>query len=305
MTAEALITRRRFLGRSAATAGAVSSWPLVLQASAEPRPLRVPLKIGIRAASLRMVGDLRVIRAAAAIPGIRGVELQVTGGKRNLRDWDVVRAYKREADRWAMHIPSLAGVWDQGVNLFSPRASESLRLSIRAAELLGASVILVAFFGKNAPDMNRESSYGPVVELLRSVAPYAADAGVTLGLESSLSPADARRLIELVDHPAVKVYYDVHNMAYYGHRDQAIRGIYLLGRDRICAVHVKNGSKLVEEPGPIDWAAALRALSDIGYDGWFIYETQHDGYEDCVRDTVRNNAYLRRHVRMPAVSVRG
>jgi hypothetical protein len=35
---------------------------------------RIPLKLGIRAASMRMVGDLGVIRAAAGMPGISGVE---------------------------------------------------------------------------------------------------------------------------------------------------------------------------------------------------------------------------------------
>ncbi len=45
----------------------------------------VPLKIGLRAASLRMVGDPSVIQVAAGIPGIQGVELQVTGGEHNLR----------------------------------------------------------------------------------------------------------------------------------------------------------------------------------------------------------------------------
>ena len=292
-----LSTRRAFC--QSIVAGAASSLASPIAAASGRAAQHIPVKIGIRATSLRMVGDLRVIQAAASIPGIHGVELQVTAGKLNLRDWDVVRAYKREAHRLAMHIPSLSGVWDRGVNVYSPQAAENLRRSIRAAELLGASVILVAFFRQNAPDMSRESSYGPVVELFRSVAPAAADAGVVLGLENSLSPADNKKLVDLVGHPAVKVYYDVHNMAYYGYADQAVPGIKLLGKERICMVHVKNGKKLIEEPGPVDWAAAFAAFSDIGYDGWFVYETQHDGFVDCVRDTQRNSVFLKRHVRMP------
>jgi len=89
-------------------------------------------------------------------------------------------------------------------------------------------------------------------------------------------------------------------MAYYGHADQAIPGIKLLGQQRICMVHVKNGDKLIEEPGPIDWAAAFRAFGDVGYDGWYIYETAHRSTEDCVEDTKKNNAFLRQHARTPA-----
>ncbi len=261
--------------------------------------LQVPLKIGIRAASLRMIGQLEVIRTAASIPGIMGVELQTTAGKENLRNMDVVRRYKREADRWAIRIPSLAGVWDRGVGIRSPAAAESLTQTLRAAELLGCSVILVAFFRNDAPDMTREASYGPIVTMLQKVAKRAADAGVVLGLENSLSPADNKKLVDLVDHRAVGVYYDLHNMAYYGHANEAIPGIRLLGKKRICMVHVKNGSHLIEEPGPIDWAAAFAELNHIGYDGWYVYETAHESTADCIEDTKKNNSFLRKHVRMP------
>ncbi|NOX54200.1 MAG: TIM barrel protein [Planctomycetes bacterium] len=261
---------------------------------------RVPLKIGIRAASMQMVGQLEVIKTAARIPGIMGVELQTTAGRYNLRDWDAVRRYKREAHRWAMHIPSIAGVWDRGVNIRSEKAAESLIKSIQAAELLGASVALVAFFRKNAPDMSREDSYGPIVAMLQKVAPHAADASVVLGLENSLSPADNKKLVDLVDHPAVRVYYDVHNMAYYGHGEQAVSGIALLGKERICMVHVKQGKRLLREPGLVDWVAAFQQFNAIGYDGWYIYETSHEDLTDCIEDTKKNNAFLKQHVRMPA-----
>lgn len=249
---------------------------------------------------MRMVGDTSVLRIAAGIPGIRGVELQVTAGKRNLRDWDVVREYKRESNRWDIRIPSVAGIWDKGVNISSQNADESIRLSIRAAEKLGSGVVLVAFFKENAPDMNREDSYGPIVSMLRKVAPAAADAGVVLGLENSLSPADNVRLVDLVGHPAVRVYYDLYNMVTYGHGSEAVPGVKLLGRERICAVHVKNGDKLIEQPGPIDWAAAFAAFNEIGYEGWFTYETSHKNVSACIADTSRNNAFLAKHIRMPA-----
>ncbi len=299
MRREAVRSRRQFLGSAGCAIVGGSSGRCEAQEALQLSPPRLPLKIGIRVASMQMVGQLAAIRAAAGIPGIMGVELQSRAGRDNLRDWDTVREYKREASRWAMYIPSIAGVWDPGVNLGSKGAADSLLKSIRAAELLGASVVLVAFFGQQAPDMNRPESYEPVVALLRRVARHAANAGVLLGLENSLSPADNRRLVELVDHPAVRVYYDAWNMAYYGHGAEAISGIKLLGKELICMVHVKNGRRLLAEPGPIDWAAALGAFNEIGYDGWYMYETTHRNFADCVADTQRNNEFLRRHVRMP------
>jgi sugar phosphate isomerase/epimerase len=284
-----------------ATAGArpLPSFGAEPAATPAATPARqVPLKLGIRAATMRMVGDNGVIQTAAGIPGIRGVELQVTAGGRNLRDWDVVRQYKRDSDRWDVRIPSLAGIWDKGVNISSPNAGESIQLTVRAAEMLGSSVILAAFFKDNAPDMNVEASYGPMVTMLRKAAAAAADAGVVIGLENSLSPADNVKLVDLIAHPAVRVYYDLHNMATYGHGPEAVPGVKLLGRERICAVHVKNGNNLIEQPGPIDWAAAFAAFNEIGYDGWFTYETSHKSVAACLGDTPRNNTFLAKHLRM-------
>jgi len=293
------MNRRAFLKSSVAMAVAALGVDRAAHSATADTQSRLPLKIGIRAASMKMAGNIEVIKTAASIPGIMGVELQVTVGKPNLRDWDTVRRYKREADRWAMRIPSLAGVWDAGVHISSPKAAENIRLCIRAAELLGSNTLLLAFFQKNAPDMTRRESYGPIVAMLKEVAPRAADAGVVLGLENSLSPADNAKLVDLVGHPAVGVYYDPHNMATYGHGDQAIAGIKLLGKDRLCAVHLKNGDKLLEEPGPIDWAAAFRAFNEIGYEGWYVYESSHTDIADCIEATKKNNAFVRQHARMP------
>ncbi len=261
---------------------------------------QIPLKIGHRAASMKMVGDLEVFKVARQITGLTGVELQVAQGEPNLRDWDTVRQYKREADRWGVQIPSLAGVWDRGVSILSsPSAGLNLVDSIRAAELLGASVILVAFFRNNAPDMSSEASYGPVVKLLQDVAPQASDAGVTLGLENSLSPADNRKLVDLVDHRNVKVYYDLHNMAHYGHGEEAIPGIELLGKERICQVHVKNRDMLLEEEGLVDWKPAIQAFNEIEYEGWFVFESQHPDRSHLLEKTKENIEFLQLHCRMP------
>lgn len=283
-------TRRKFLRISALAAVSASRGRTVRAAGSEP------LKLGIRAASMRLAGTPDVFQAAAKIPGLRGVELQATAGQPNLRDPDTVRHYKREAERWGLQVPSLAGIWERGVKIHSPNAADGVIASIRAAEVLGAGALLAAFFRDDAPKMSDESSYGPIVSMLQRVAPKAADAGVVIGLENSLSPADNKKLIDLVDHPAVAVYYDPHNMNFYGYGDQAVPGIRLLGKERICMVHVKNGNKLIEEPGPIDWPAAFRDFRQIGYEGWYVYESGHESTEDCIADTAKNNEFLKRHL---------
>ncbi len=267
---------------------------LPLAAAALPAQSRPPLKIGHRAASMKMVGTIDVFRLARQIKGLDGVELQITKGNADLWDLDNVRAYKREAHRWGIQIPSLAGVWPKGASIKnSPAAGIQLRRAIRAAELIGAHIVLVAFFRDRAPDMNDESSYGPVVEVLRAVAGPARDAGVVLGLENSLSPAHNAKLVDLIAEDNAKVYYDAHNMAFYGHQAEAIPGIKLLGKKRICQVHVKNDHKLIEESGPIDWVAAFDAFNEIEYDGWYVFESKHSDSEQLIGSTERNIKFLR------------
>jgi len=285
------MTRRALLAAGSAAA---------LPAASAEEPERVPLKIGHRASSMKMVGDFDICGVASQVPGLMGVELQVAAGEPNLWDLDAVRRYKREAHRWGIQIPSLSGVWGRGVSIkSSPVAGIQLLKSIRAAELIGARVILVAFFRDRAPDMSDEADYAPVVELLRSAAGPARDAGVVLGLENSLSPADNKKLVDLIAEPNVQVYYDVHNMAFYGHGAEAVPGIALLGKERICQVHVKNGELLIEEPGPIDWRAAFAAFNEIGYEGWYVFESSHSSRNQLIASTTRNIEFLRQQCRMP------
>jgi sugar phosphate isomerase/epimerase len=260
---------------------------------------RIPLKIGHRASNMKMIGDFKVFQVASQIPGITGVELQAGQSTPNLYDLDALRRYKKEANRWGFLIPSLAGVWEPGVTIRSPRARQNLEQSIRAAEMLGSSVVLVAAYSDSAPDMTDESSFGPLVALLQDVSRQAADSGVVLGIEMSMSPQDHRKFVDIAGSSAIKVYYDVHNVAYYGHAEDAIPGIRLIGKDRICQVHVKNEGYLIEEPGPIDWPGAFQAFNEIGYDGWYVFETQHKDRQQMLEATRRNVAFLQKHCEMP------
>jgi sugar phosphate isomerase/epimerase len=98
-----------------------------------------------------------------------------------------------------------------------------------------------------------------------------------------------------VDRPGVKVYYDVDNVESFGHTGQAVPGIAILGRTAIRQVHVKNEDRLLEQSGRVDWAAAVKALANIGYSGWFVFETSHSGPEQCIEATKKKMEFVSRH----------
>ena len=234
-----------------------------------------------------------VFDLARRIYGLSGVELQVHFKGATLWDRDTLLAYRRAAEGTGLAIPSLAGIWPPRASLLQPTAEEHLRKAIRAAESLGAKTILAACFQENCPNMDDERSYGPVVALLQQVSGTAREAGVVIGMETSLPPADDRKLIDLVNSPNVRVYYDLDNVERFAHTGQATPGIALLG-SRIRQVHLKNEDRLLEEPGRVNWADAVKGLAAIGYEGWFVFETSHSSPQQCIAATEKNIAFVTR-----------
>lgn len=235
-----------------------------------------------------------VFTLAKQIQGLSGVELQVFFKGTTLWDQETLLGYQRAAKRTGLTIPSLAGIWPRGASLLQPTAEEHLLKAIRAAETLHATTILAACFEQNCPKMGQEESYGPVVALLQKVSGAARDAGVTIGMETSLDPEDDRNLIDLVNRPNVRVYYDLDNVERYLHTGEAVRGIALLG-SRIRQVHLKNEDRLLEQPGRVNWADAVKDLAAIGYTGWFVFETSHASPQQCIEATQKNIAFVTRH----------
>ena len=252
-----------------------------------------PLRFGHRQANMVTEPGPAVFDLARQIHGLGAVELQVYFKATTLCDKDIWPAYLRASERAGLPIPSIAGIWPPGGGLMQAGAEEHILNSITAAKNLKSSTILIATFEQNCPDMDNERSYGPIVALLQKVAPAARDAGVTLSMETSNTPAQDKKLVDLVDRPNVRVYYDLFNVEHYQHRGQAVPGVKLLGQ-RIRQVHLKNEDRLLEQPGPVDWAAAVKNLAKIHYSGWFVFETSHTGPTQCIEATEKNIEFVSR-----------
>jgi sugar phosphate isomerase/epimerase len=232
-----------------------------------------------------------VYELAAKIPGISGIEVQTT--RSNLWDRDTVLAYKRESLRWNIRTVSMGGSLPNGGTLLDPGPCEqSLRKTIRAGEILGAGVVLVPGFRETCPKMDDEASYGPVVKLLKTLAPVAEDAGIVLGLELSLTTDEYVKLLGLVDHRAVRAYWDATGTESMVHNGEGIKGIEVIGA-KIVQMHLKNNrDPLMENPGLVDWSKAWPAIRKSGFEGWFAFETPHASPEACVEETKKNVAWV-------------
>ncbi|MGE5835570.1 MAG: sugar phosphate isomerase/epimerase family protein, partial [Acidobacteriota bacterium] len=250
-----------------------------------------PVKIGHREGNMLRTSSPGVYELASKIPGLSGIEVQTT--RSNLWDRDTVLAYKRESHRWNIRTISMGGSLPAGGTLLDPGPCEaSLRKTIHAGEILGANVVLVPGFRETCPKMDDESSYGPVVQLLKTLAPVAEDAGIVLGLELSLTTDEYVKLLGLVSHAAVRAYWDATGTESMVHNGEGIKGIEVLGAS-IVQMHLKNNrNPLMEEPGLVDWSKAWPAIRKSRFDGWFVFETPHATPEACLEETKKNIAWV-------------
>lgn len=197
-------------------------------------------------------------------------------------------------------------LWSSGLELYSVASGEYFSISLTAddpeqrekakklvrdqldtAAILGCDSILVVPgvvsipWNKAAGKVPYDIAYERSLEALRELAPYAERSGVCIAIENVwnrflVSPFDMRGIIDEVNSPFVKAYFDVGNVLAFGHPEQWIR---ILGK-RIGKVHIKDYKISVGSAdgfvdlltGDVNFPEVMDALREVGYDGWITAE---------------------------------
>ncbi|MEW6304493.1 MAG: sugar phosphate isomerase/epimerase family protein [Verrucomicrobiota bacterium] len=162
---------------------------------------------------------------------------------------------------------------------------EALKSTLREAKLYGARSILLVPGIVNA-QISYADAYARSQAAIREAVPLAEELGVKIAIENvwngfHLSPLEAARYVDEFKSPAVAWHFDIGNVISIGWPEHWIR---ILGK-RIATLHIKEYSrKQQSEQGPrkgfeVDylegdnnWPAVMKALDDIGYEGWGIAE---------------------------------
>jgi L-ribulose-5-phosphate 3-epimerase len=240
------------------------------------------LRIGVTDWNLELTGKIEAVALAANL-GFDGV--QVSLGRKPASD-------KLPLDDAAIESQYLAAAKQHGIALSgtcldilhvdhlkdNPRAQKWVADSIPITASLQAAVVLLPFFGKASLTNHTEMDY--VAGVLKEIAPAAEKAGVTLGLEDTISAEDNVRIMERAGSSAIKVYYDVGNSTNNGF--DVVKEIRWLGAKRICQMHLKDNPHYLGE-GSIDFPAVMKAITDIGFEGFANLET------DCPSKSVEND----------------
>ena len=141
---------------------------------------------------------------------------------------------------------------------------------------VGADNILVPFFGKSSLYQKnsrklRTERLEPLVKLIKEVAKYAATKNVVIALETTLNSTDHIKILDMINEPNVKVYFDTLNIVYAGEQPEV--AIKNLGKDRIAQIHIKANAEYFEEAKqPMNFDKCFQTIVDSGYDGWLVLE---------------------------------
>ncbi len=118
---------------------------------------------------------------------------------------------------------------------------------------------------------------------------------MTIGLETALDAAGEVALLDEIDSPAVKLYFNFANPLQAG-RDLHAE-LRTLGAERICQIHATDqDGVLLEQNKRLDLLAVRQTLADIGWRGWLVLERSRDANDphDVRKNFGSNAAYVKR-----------
>ncbi len=114
-----------------------------------------------------------------------------------------------------------------------------------------------------------------IVERLKVAGKMAKKAGVVIGIETSLDARGDVQLLNEINSPAIKIYFNFSNPLKEG-RDlhEELR---ILGKKRICMIHCTDEDGVwLENNKRLDMYKVKQTLDDMGWKGWLVIERSRD-----------------------------
>ncbi|MCD6408602.1 sugar phosphate isomerase/epimerase [bacterium] len=262
------------------------------------------MKIGVIPDSFRLPIK-EAIKKAAELE-IEGIQPYATHGELDPKNMSKTARddFKHFVSSLGLTISALVG--DFGGHGFADPKSVEWRVE-RTKEVIDLAVdlgvnVVTTHIGV-VPEDENDIAWKTMVESLPEVGTYAYDRGVFLATETGPEPAELlKKLLDFIGNPGLKVNYDPANLVMVA-GDDPVKGVYTL-KDYIVHTHAKDGIKLPDENGQkrwqelplgeggVDWPNYLKAMKEIGYDGFFTIEREVG--EDPAKDIAHARDFLRK-----------
>lgn len=135
----------------------------------------------------------------------------------------------------------------------------------------------------------------PIVERLKVVGKMAKQAGIVIGIETSLDAKGELDLLKEINCKSVKSYFNFSNAVKNGKDlNEELR---ILGRKNIIQIHATNEDGVwLENDAKIDLPEVKKTLDEMGWSGWLVVERSRDAKQptNVKYNFSANTAYLKR-----------
>jgi L-ribulose-5-phosphate 3-epimerase len=275
------IDRRRFLASSVALAALGSYKPALAEPGRASKPRAPKLRLAVKYSMIRPRPEATVLEKFELVKkiGFEGLEIQAPG---EVDPAEALAASKATGIKIHGVIDSVH--WK--VRLSDPseevraRAVAALKEAIAAAKAVGADTVLLVP-GKVTDPKNEnwdqvwERSQAGVRACLKDAeAAQVVIAIETVGNDFITKPEHLVRYVDEMNSPHVGAYFDCSNMLKYG--VSSADWIRRLGKRMVKfdfkGYSVAKGAQTKIGEGDENWPEVLKALAEVGYDGWATSE---------------------------------
>lgn len=265
------------------------------------------MQIGICDWTLKMPGDYRAIETARQM-GFDGLQLSLNcdDAAASVNPSNVL-SFKTASEKHQVQMCSAAAVnFLQRPFALVPDASDIFSGYFELLHQLEISVVLLPFFGRS--DINPKAPlkskivkllrrlptnselYRRTIESMKNIALLAEKFGITIGMETLLDADQAKRMIDEIDSPFIKVFYDTGNAVRMKYNvPEEIRR---LGQNYICQIHLKEFNATLQDQEK-HYMDIIEALYSTGYNTWIVIENTIRSTEGLKNSMHSNIEFLR------------
>ncbi len=281
------MNRKNFIKSTALMAGlsAVPSSFSEASAASKNSPGKVTLKkglgFGMIKEDLSLTDKFKLVKDL----GFDGIELN---SPVDLDKSEVIDAKEKSG----IELPSVVNKdhWQKPLSDPDPQVRkeiiQSVAQSLQEVKDFGGDTVLIVP-GVVNEKVSYEHAYVTAMNSIRELIPYAEKTGMQIAIENVwnnfiLSPIEAKRFVDEINHPLVGWYFDIGNILRYGWPEHWIKTL----NSRIMKLHIKEYSrKIMNEEGlgkgfrvnllegDINWPVVMNTINEINHQGgWLIAE---------------------------------
>ena len=172
------------------------------------------------------------------------------------------------------------------------QCSDSVITSMNDCKMYGGTTVLLVA-GVVNEKISYADAYKRTQEEIKKLLPYAEKTGIKIAIENVwnnflISPVEAARYVDEINHPLLGWYFDIGNILRYGWPEHWIETL----DKRIMKLDVKEYSRKKQNDeglwkgfdvelmeGDNNWPVIMQSLEKIGYNGWASAEVPGGGRE--------------------------